>query len=209
MKNNPLEIKGLLLVISAPSGTGKSTLIRRLTRKYSQFTFSTSYTTRKPRPGELNGREYWFCSKEEFEDRIENNFFAEWARVHDDYYGTPREPVLKAVESGNNLIFDIDVQGARQLKSSLGFGCFVFLFPPSLDELQNRLLTRGTDDPEKIKTRLKNAAEEIKQSDFFHYWVINDDLDRAFRQVECIIRAEACRPDHNPGLLQKVLSGVI
>jgi guanylate kinase len=207
MKKKHPEEKGTLLVLSAPSGTGKSTLIRRLTSKHPEFGFSTSYTTRIPREGEVNGREYWFCSRGEFQKLIEQGFFAEWARVHDNFYGTPREPVLKAVENGQSLVFDIDVQGARQLKESLGFGCYVFLFPPSLQELQKRLIKRGTDEEDKIRTRLKNALAEIKQSEYFDYWVINDDLDQAYDLLECIIRAELCRPEYRPALLQKVLSG--
>jgi guanylate kinase len=207
MKKKHPEEKGTLLVLSAPSGTGKSTLIRRLTSEHPEFGFSTSYTTRAPREGEVNGREYWFCSREEFKRLIEQEFFAEWARVHDNYYGTPKEPVLKAVENGQSLVFDIDVQGARQLKDSLGFGCYVFLFPPSLEELEKRLLKRGTDEADKIRTRLENAIAEIKQSEYFDYWVINDDLDQTYELLWCIIRAELCRPEYRPALLQKVLSG--
>ncbi len=201
------ERKGILLVISAPSGTGKTTLLRRLTAEHPQFEFSVSYTTRNPRPGEVHGREYYFCSHVEFEELIDRNFFAEWAKVHDNYYGTPRQPVLDAVEGGRDLLFDIDVQGAAQMRESFGFGCFVFLFPPSIQELRSRLHHRGTDNTEKIDTRVHNAIKEMEQSESFDYWVVNDNLEQSLREMHCILTAESRRPGNNPDLLPKIVSG--
>jgi len=208
MTKKTLERKGILLVISGPSGTGKSTLINKLISEHPNFGYSISHTTREPRQGEVNGREYNFCSRDTFEKLIEQDFFAEWARVHDNYYGTPREPVLAAVDVGQDLIFDIDVQGAEQLRNSLGFGCFIFLFPPSLQKLRSRLLKRGTDHPQKIKSRLENAVFEIRQSKSFDYWLINDDLERSYNLLKCIVNTEKSRPAYNPNLLQKFIDEV-
>jgi len=192
--NETSDSDGLLLVISAPSGTGKSTLISMLKKDFPDFKFSVSYTTRSPRPGEVHGQDYFFVSKDEFLRLKENNFFAEYALVHNHYYGTPRETTLKALEQGQNLIFDIDVQGAMQLKQNMGLGCYVFIFPPSFKALEERLLKRGTDDPETIARRLENAKNEINQSHFFDYWLVNDDLHQAYSELRSIVVAEKLRP---------------
>ncbi|MFO7817074.1 MAG: guanylate kinase [Thermodesulfobacteriota bacterium] len=208
MTKKTIERKGILLVISGPSGTGKSTLINKLISEYPNFGYSISHTTREARKGEVNGREYNFCSRETFEKLIEQDFFAEWARVHGNYYGTPRKPVLSAVDKGQDLIFDIDVQGAKQLRNSLNFGCFIFLFPPSLKKLHSRLLKRGTDQAQKIKSRLENAVSEIRQSESFDYWLVNDDLEKSYNHLKCIVQTEKSRPAYNPGLLQKFIDEV-
>jgi guanylate kinase len=193
MKKNS-ETKGLLLVISAPSGTGKSTLISMLRKDFPNLQFSVSYTTRKPRPGEVHGQDYFFVSEDEFLRLKEKNFFAEYALVHNHFYGTPKEMTLKALEQGQDLIFDIDVQGARQLKQNLGLGCYVFIFPPSFEALKERLQKRGTDDQKTIAKRLENARSEISQSHFFDYWIINDDLNKAYAELRSIVVAEKLRP---------------
>jgi len=197
--------KGLLIVLSAPSGTGKSTLIKLLRQKMPNLTFSISYTTRQPRPGEINGKDYFFVSLSEFLRLKEQGFFAEWAKVHNNYYGTPKESVLKSLEQGKDLLFDIDIQGAKQLKSSLNQGTYVFIFPPSLQELKKRLQKRGTDDPSVIALRLENAKKEIESASFFDYWIVNDDLEDATNKLQSIVIAEKLKPFYNPGLPQKIL----
>jgi guanylate kinase len=200
-------IKGVLLTICAPSGTGKSTLINMLIREQPQFGFSVSYTTRPPRPREVHGKDYFFVDQQEFASLREKDFFAEWARVHDNYYGTPKKKILDALQAGKSLIFDIDVQGAVQLKKNLDTGVFVFIFPPSLKALEKRLLKRGTDDPRTIRTRMQNAEREISQSSLFDFWIVNDDLETAFNDLKSIIRAEKLRPVYCEHLPQSLLKG--
>ena len=185
---------GLMLVISAPSGTGKSTLIRRLTKEFKAFAFSVSCTTRAPRPGEVDGREYHFLTREEFLERRERGFFAEWAEVHGNFYGTPRKATIELLNAGRDIIFDIDVQGARQLKENLGQGCYVFVFPPSREALERRLTGRGTDGPEVIARRLAGARREIGDSHWFDHWIVNDNLDQAYDQLRAVYLAEKTRP---------------
>ncbi len=198
--------KGVLLTISAPSGTGKSTLINMLIREQPEFGFSVSYTTRKPRKGEISGKDYFFVSPEEFTRLIDQDFFAEWARVHGNYYGTPGPKVLDALNAGQSLVFDIDVQGAAQLKMNLKTGLFVFIFPPSLKILEQRLRKRGTDNPETIRTRIKNAEQEILKSSLFDYWIVNHELRTAFNDLKSIIRAERLRSVNFPGLPGRILN---
>jgi guanylate kinase len=200
-------VKGILLTICAPSGTGKSTLINMLIKEQPQFGFSVSYTTRPPRPREVHGKDYFFVDQQEFSLLREKDFFAEWAKVHDNYYGTPKKEILKALQAGKSLIFDIDVQGAAQLKKNLDTGVFVFIFPPSLKALEKRLLKRGTDDPRTIRTRMRNAEREISQSGFFDFWIVNDNLETAFSDLKSIIRAEKLRPSYSENLPQSVLKG--
>jgi guanylate kinase len=185
---------GMMLVISAPSGTGKSTLIRRLTAEFSAFTFSVSCTTRAPRPGEVDGREYHFLTREEFLRRRDEKYFAEWAEVHGNLYGTPRQTTTDLLALGRDVIFDIDVQGARQIKSNMGQGCYVFVFPPSREALEKRLTGRGTDNEATIIRRLAAARHEIADSQWFDHWVINDELDSAYQELRAIYLAEKTRP---------------
>jgi len=196
-----------LLTISAPSGTGKSTLINMLIREYPEFGFSVSYTTRPARAGEVNGKDYFFVDREEFVSLRDKGFFAEWASVHGNYYGTPGQKVVDALNSGRSLIFDIDVQGAAQLKKNLNIGLFVFIFPPSLKSLEQRLLKRGTDDPETIRRRVNNAGHEISQSRLFDFWIVNDKLEKAFDDLRSIVRAEKLKSSHSPDLPDMVLKG--
>lgn len=195
--NSPAETAanaGMMLVISAPSGTGKSTLIRRLTAEFKAFAFSVSCTTRAPRPGEVDGREYHFLTREEFEKRRGRAFFAEWAEVHGNLYGTPRRATEDLLSAGRDVIFDIDVQGARQLKSSMGQGCYVFVFPPSREALERRLTGRGTDSAEVVARRLAAAQGEIADSHWFDHWIVNEDLQLAYDQLRAVYLAEKTRP---------------
>ena len=190
----PATNPGMMLVVSAPSGTGKSTLIRRLTGEFSAFAFSVSCTTRSPRPGEVDGREYHLLTREYFERRRSEGFFAEWAEVYGNLYGTPRQATTDLLAQGRDIVFDIDVQGARQLKDSMGQGCFVFIFPPSREALEKRLTGRGTDSAETLTRRLAAARNEIASSHWFDHWVVNDDLDAAYQQLRAIYLAEKTRP---------------
>lgn len=197
--------KGILLIISAPSGTGKSTLINMLIKDYPDIGFSISYTTRKPRQGEVHGQNYYFVTRDEFLNLREENFFAEWAEVHGNFYGTPAKEVTRAIDRGKSLIFDIDVQGAAQIRKNLQKGVLIFIFPPSLKTLEQRLSRRATDSSDIIARRLKNAQDEILQSTMFDYWIINDDLHRAYEDLKSIARAEKLRPSCLPSLTERVV----
>lgn len=197
--------QGLALVITAPSGAGKSTLVQRLLREHPEFAFSVSCTTRAPREGEKDGREYHFLSRERFQELIQRGYFAEWAEVHGNLYGTPLESVEAILQGGDSLVFDIDVQGARQLRSTLPSGVFVFVLPPSLQELQRRLHNRGSDAGETIETRLEDAKKELQAAEEFDYLVVNEDLERAFGQLRCIYLAEQCRLRRNLALFRSLV----
>lgn len=197
---------GLLLVVSAPSGTGKSTLIRRLCKEFPRLAFSVSYTTRSPRAGEVDGREYHFVSQEEFSRLQEQGLLAEWAEVHGQRYGTPRTAVLELLSKGRDVLFDIDVQGARQLREAFEQGVFVFLLPPSRQVLEQRLKGRGSETPESLARRLGNAKMEIVTADFFEYQVVNDQLEQAYQELRAVYLAEAARRCRNPGLHGAILA---
>ncbi|MCF8030009.1 MAG: guanylate kinase [Desulfohalobiaceae bacterium] len=200
---------GLALVISAPSGAGKSTLVHRLLQAFPEFSFSVSCTTREPRPGEQDGREYHFLSRQRFQELREQGYFAEWAEVHGNLYGTPLESVEAILSRGGHIVFDIDVQGARQLRSTLNSGVFVFIFPPSLEELENRLHGRGSDAGGDISHRLEVARKELGEAPGFDYWIVNDDLDRAFDDLRCVYKAETCRSGRNPELYERLVQSAI
>jgi guanylate kinase len=205
MKND--ERPGLALVLSAPSGAGKSTLVGRLVREFPDFAFSLSITTRKPRAWEVDGREYRFVSKAEFEDLIGKGHFAEWARVHGNYYGTPLQATLELLQAGHDVLFDIDVQGARQLRRNMTGSVLVFIFPPDRDELRRRLEQRGTDAPEQIAGRMAAAEEEMAAAPEFDYWVVNDQLFKAYDRLRSIYLAEGCRMERNHHVLTRILAG--
>lgn len=197
--------RGLMLVICAPSGTGKSTLTKRLRKEFPRISFSISYTTRKPRDGERQGIDYHFVNRDEFNALIEEGFFAEWAEVHGNFYGTPKDAVLELLNEGQDVLFDIDVQGAAQLRESMQQGCYVFLFPPSLAALRQRLEARNTDDESIIERRLNNAPGEVEEANKFDYWIVNDDLDSAYRLLKSVYLAEGTRPSYLPQLPDRIL----
>ncbi len=198
--------RGLPLVICAPSGAGKSTLIGML-RKEFPLEFSISCTTRAPREGEMDGRDYWFVQRDEFLRRRDEGFFAEWAEVHGNFYGTPLKPVQDTLAAGRDVLFDIDVQGAAQLALTLPEARFLFILPPSLAELERRLRTRGTDSEASIRTRLANARTEIAQSHWFDVIVVNGDLALAYDQLRSFYVACTLRPALNPRLAALVMGG--
>ncbi len=182
--------RGMLLVISGPSGTGKGTLIEKLMKEDPTLVFSVSATTRAPRPGEINGVHYHFVSNEEYDRLVAENAFVEYASVHGNRYGTLRSEVYGRLEKGENVVLDIDVQGALNVIASEKEKVSIFLLPPSMKELRRRLTERGTETPEQVETRLANAVWEISQKDKYEYMVINDDMDACLDTLRAIIHAE-------------------
>jgi len=196
--------RGLLLVVSAPSGAGKTTLCKRLLAEEPELSFSISYTTRPPRQGEKNGHDYFFINKDLFHKMLQEGLFLEWAEVHGNLYGTSKEAVLKAIQQGRDILLDIDVQGAFQVREKLGRDAvLVFILPPSLEELERRLRTRGTEDEATLKRRLEGAKREIAQAHQFDYLVLNDELDQAFDQLRSILHAERQRTFRRQDLLER------
>ncbi len=185
--------RGILFVVSAPSGAGKSTLCRRLVGELEGISFSVSYTTRPPRPGERDGVDYFFVSRERFEKMMEEGAFLEYACVHGNLYGTSKAFVEEKLSSGLDLLLDIDVQGAKQVFSKVEDAVGIFIFPPSVEELRKRLINRGTDPPEVIEKRLAAAEKEMKEAGIYHYWILNDDLERAYQQFRAVFLAERAR----------------
>lgn len=181
----------MIYVVSGPSGCGKSTLIKNLLSELVDLKFSVSHTTRAKRPDEVDGRDYYFVSREKFEEMKQAGAFLEWAVVHNEYYGTSWDEIKNKGKSGD-LILDIDVQGARQVRKKLEKATFVFVVPPSYPELEKRLRQRKTESPEAIALRLKNARREIMESDFFDYLVINGDLNQAKEELKAVILAHRC-----------------
>lgn len=198
---------GIALVISAPSGAGKTTLIARLREEFPHFGYSISCTTRAPREGERDGVDYHFLSRARFEELREDGHFAEWAEVHGNLYGTPLAPVREMLRQGRDVLFDIDVQGARQLKQSLDEAVFVFILPPSLAELERRLRGRGLDSEETIARRLRNARAELREATWYDYLVVNDDVDTACDQLRAAYLAATLRPVCRPDLVRALEQG--
>ncbi|MGE5632895.1 MAG: guanylate kinase [Caulobacteraceae bacterium] len=189
-----MDAKGLLIVISGPSAAGKGTVCRELLRSYGDnLEFSVSATTRKPREGEVEGVNYFFKDKEEFLRMIENGEFIEYAQVYDNYYGTPKKYVMDKLEQGKNVILEIDVQGAMKVKEEFSTGVFIFIMPPSFEELKKRIEGRGTETQADICKRMKNAYGEVRHVINYDYVVINDDIKAAADRINCILVAEKCR----------------
>jgi guanylate kinase len=188
-----MQRKGILYVISAPSGAGKSTLCRELLDIFPELRHSVSFTTRKPRVGEVEGKDYFFVSRDEFMQMVAEGGFAEWAEVHGNFYGTAIKTLRECCESGVDLILDIDCQGAAQLKEKQVDGVNIFILPPSFRELRHRLEGRNTDSPEVIARRIENAVAEIRESKWYDYIVVNDVFSRAVEDLKSIVEAERCR----------------
>jgi guanylate kinase len=197
---------GLALVVCAPSGTGKTTLLTRLRKEFPNLSFSVSATTRAPRPGEVDGRDYHFLTRETFLDWRREEKFAEWAEVHGHFYGTPLEPVRLSLAAGRDVLFDVDVQGAAKLRQSLGNGAYVFILPPSREELARRLTGRGTDAADVVARRLAAAGGELREAPLFDYWVENTDLETAYADLRAVYLAECRRPCYHPRLLSGLLA---
>ena len=184
--------KGILFVVSAPSGAGKTTLVRKVISELGGVHLSVSYTTRAPRPGEQEGVDYCFISHEAFNDMKRAGAFIEWAQVHGDLYGTPRAN-LEKLQQGDDLVLEIDTQGAKKIRKEFNDGVLIFIQPPSLEVLQERLRSRGGDSEEAIQARLRNAQKELDQMAWYDYIVVNDEIEEATRQVASIIIAERCK----------------
>jgi guanylate kinase len=197
--------RGLMLVLSSPSGAGKSTIARTLLENDSAFELSVSVTTRPRRASEIDRVHYHFISKRDFERLRDTDALLEWAEVHGNLYGTPREPAETALQQGRDMLFDIDWQGARQLSESMRADIVsIFILPPSMAELKARLTRRAEDTSETIDRRLANARAEIEHWQEYDYVVVNDDLDRAYGAVRAIVAAERLRRDRRPGLFDFV-----
>ncbi len=195
--------RGLVLVVSAPSGAGKTTLCRYLLKEDPEISFSVSYTSRPPRRGEKEGQDYYFVSRETFEKMIKEDVFLEWAEVHGNFYGTSKKQVFKALENGRDILLDIDVQGANQVKKKLGKDAvLVFILPPSFEELEKRLRKRATEDETSIKKRLENAKKELAKAYEFDYLVLNDNLKTALEELRSILIAERTRSFRRLDLLK-------
>src|SRR5512136_1382112 len=185
--------EGITFIISAPSGAGKTTLCRELLDFFPELRHSISFTTRQIRAGEVEGRDYFFVSREEFLRMVEAGEFAEWAEVHGNMYGTALATLESYRRDGIDVILDIDCQGARQLKEKYDGGVFIFILPPSYEELRRRLDGRDADSPEVIERRLGNAAGEIRESRWYDYIIVNDVFSRAVEELKSVIVAERCR----------------
>ena len=207
MKKSPHPSRSELpLIICAPSGAGKTTLTGRLRQEF-PLHFSVSCTTRSPRSGEVDGQDYYFLDRENFIAQRRRGLFAEWAEVHGNFYGTPLQPLRERLAQGEDMLFDIDVQGAAQLALTLPEARFVFIFPPSLAELEARLRKRGADTEDSILLRLANAQNEIRQSHWFNAWIINDDLDKAYDELRAFYLSSTLGPTLRPGVIHTILTG--
>ena len=179
--------RGHLFIVSAPSGAGKTTLCKAILNRYQDMLYSVSYTTRAPRPGEVNGVDYDFISKEKFIKDIENDKWAEWAQVHGNFYGTPAEFLNKSLSEGRDVLLDIDIQGTIQILDRYADTITFFILPPSLEILKKRLESRGTDSADTISARLVSAKEEISKKNLYHHVIVNDQLSSAVSELLSII----------------------
>ena len=196
--------KGIIIVVSGFSGAGKGTLMKELIRRYDNYALSVSATTRNPRPGEVNGREYFFVSNEEFEKLIEENGLIEHAGYVDHYYGTPRKFVEDKLSQGKDVILEIEIQGALQIKEQYPDAVLLFVMPPSVAELEKRLRGRGTETEEVILQRLKRAREESVGIEKYDYLVINDDLEKCTERLHNIIVAAHSTPERNLDFIETI-----
>lgn len=186
---------GRFFVISAPSGTGKTTILKRVLREFPEMEFSISYTTRPPRPGERDGVEYHFVSHDEFQRMLKGGVFAEWTNLLGNYYGTSKVFLEECFAQDIDVILDIDTQGAERIHKNYRNGVFIFILPPEIEELEKRLTRRGSESQEMIDLRIRNASKEIEKVDNYDYVVINDRIDGAVQRIKAIIVAEKCRRD--------------
>lgn len=196
--------KGILVVVSGFSGAGKGTLMKQLLKTYDNYALSVSMTTRKPRAGEEDGREYFFVSAETFEEKIAQGELVEYARYCDNYYGTPRAYVEKQLENGKDVILEIEIQGALKIKERFPKALLLFVMPPSVKELERRLLGRGTETSEVIAARLSRAGEEAEGIEKYDYLVINDDLDTCVAQMHALIQGAHNAPLRNEEFIEEI-----
>ena len=199
--------KGLLIVLSGPSGAGKGTVCYELLQQTDHMQLSISCTTRQPRKGEEDGVNYFFKQKQEFERMIQQDAFLEYAQVFDNYYGTPREKVQQALDAGKDVLLEIDVQGAMRVKEKCPEGVFIFLVPPSLEILEQRIRSRATESEEQIQKRLSKAGEELSLIPKYDYVIVNDTVAEAVKLIQCLVKAEKCRVQRNGMMVENLLKG--
>lgn len=200
-----MKEKGILFILSGPSGVGKGTVRERLFEQDRSLKYSISATTRDPRPGEVDGEDYFFKSREEFELMIAENKLFEHAKYVNNYYGTPKDYVEEQIAMGNDVFLEIEVQGAMQVKEDYAEGVFIFLAPPSINELKNRILGRGTESVETVDNRLQAAKEEIRMMRAYDYVVVNDDIDIAVENIQAIVTSENCKRERLEAHYLKIL----
>lgn len=203
---NHAAARGTLFVVSSPSGGGKGTIIKHVLDVVENLSYSVSYTTRAPRLNEVDGREYFFISRQTFDEMAAAGEFLEWACVHGNYYGTSKQQIIDETASGADIIVEVDVQGAASVRRLLMDSVSIFILPPSYEVLRQRLIARGTDSPEQLAVRLRTAPEELKQYSSFDYVIINDEIDRAAGQLASIIYAERARCMRQDSLVREVIS---
>jgi len=189
--------EGCLIVISGPSGTGKGTVCNALLDRHAEIAYSISATTRSPRSGEKDGVNYYFLTKPVFEKMIQDGELLEWAEVYKNYYGTPLKKIQERLTAGQDILLEIDPQGAMNVKKKFPDGIYIYILPPSMAELEQRIRGRGTDSEESICCRLRAAADEIAAADHYQYVVVNDAVPRAVSKINAILMAEHCRADRN------------
>lgn len=202
-----IKERGILFILSGPSGVGKGTVRERLFQKKVDLKYSVSMTTRDKRPGEVEGEHYFYRSKEEFENLIKQNELLEYATYVNNHYGTPKKYVMESLAAGHDVFLEIEVQGALQVKENFPEGVFIFLLPPNLEELKNRIVNRGTESSELVLNRLKEAKKEINMMDAYDYVVLNDDVDKAVGRVQSIIESEHCKRERIAEQYKKLLKG--
>ncbi|MBO5208960.1 MAG: guanylate kinase [Lachnospiraceae bacterium] len=199
-----MKHKGILIVVSGFSGAGKGTLMKKLIQEYDNYALSISATTRTPRPGEEDGREYFFLNRSAFEEKIAENGLIEYACYCDNYYGTPRDYVEKQLEAGKDVILEIEIQGALKIKEQYPMALLLFVMPPSAQELERRLIGRGTETPDVVKKRMNRAIEEAQGIENYDYIVVNDDLDECVKQLHEIIKAAHNTPLRNEEFIENI-----
>lgn len=197
--------KGFLMIVSGPAGTGKGTVCKELLNRNKDIIYSISATTRLPRAGEEDKVDYFFIDDKEFKSMIEEDKFLEHAHVHTNYYGTPKDFVVEQVEKGEVVLLEIDVQGALQIKKNYSNVVFIFLLPPTMEELKNRIIKRGTESKEDINRRYENAFKELDFVGKYDYFVINNEVEDAVLDIESIIRAEKLRVKRHSDIKEKVM----
>lgn len=200
-----IEQKGILFILSGPSGVGKGTVRKALFEKDTSLQYSISMTTREMRPGEQEAVDYFYRTQAEFEAMIEDKQLLEYAKYVNNYYGTPRQYVEETLEKGQDVFLEIEVQGALQVRENFPEGVFIFLCPPSLDELKNRIINRGTETEQSVMNRLRAAKDEIELMDAYDYVVVNDQVDQAVNKIQAIVESEHCKRERVASQYKKLL----
>lgn len=199
-------MKSLFFIVSAPSGTGKTSICKEVIKDLPEISYSVSYTTRKPRPGEEESKDYFFVSPEKFQEMIEKDLFVEWTEIYGNCYGTSKAMVKKLIDEGKDILFDVDIKGAKKILELYPESITIFILPPSLEELRERLNKRGADEPASISSRLKLAEKEIKDAEFYQYQVVNDSFEDAVQKIKEIIINERLKKERCKGVLNSEIT---